>query len=83
MLGPDRHILRAEERAAELHGSGKRLFGAIGGATHHTDQARPVDLRRAFQFSRPRIAESRNIRQHQDVADLIEPAAAGASKHLE
>ena len=83
MLDTDRDLLRAEKRATQFDRGGEGLFAAIRRAAHDADQARPVDLRRAFQLPRPGIAEPRNIRHEKDVAGLIEPAAAGAAKHLQ
>src|SRR5205823_11186814 len=83
MLGADRYFLRAEKRMAQVDRGGKWLFSAIRRAAHHADQAGPIDLRGPLQFAWARIAEPRNVRQHQNVAHVVEAAAAGATEHLE
>ena len=83
MLGADRDLLDAVERAAQFDRRRERLLIALGGAAHDANEARPVDLGGAFQLPRASIAQARKVRQHQDVADLIQPAAAGAPKHLQ
>ena len=79
MLNSKRHLLRAEKRMAQVDCRGE----AFPGVMHHADQAGPIDLCRALQLPRPGIAESRNVGNDQDVADVVESATTSAAKHLQ
>src|SRR3954467_9111285 len=83
MLYAQRNLLCAIERTAQLDGGRERVFLSRGCACHHADQARPINLRGALELPRTRISESRNVRNDQDIAGLIQTAAASAAKHLQ
>src|SRR5262245_7703575 len=97
MFDAERNTLRAKKRAAQFHrsfvsrgvDSGRygpcrlAVVSVPGYGRHHADQARPVNLGRALQLSRPREAQPWLVRREKDEAGIVEPAAAGAAEHLQ
>src|SRR5689334_1354152 len=83
MLDAQGDLLAAKERTNQLDRSDKWLLAAFRCASHHADQAWPVNLCCSFQLPWSGKTQARLIRSEKNEPGVVESATSGAPEHLQ